>query len=150
MAHVVLPQHKSIFKRRPYIAPSARIAPALITLDRKLTERRSLFVASGAHDPLISGWRFGPRLTRCGRNNLSHSVRRRLGLISKDSLRCCVGRGCWRHGVLAGDCHRRCSGVALATNRNAITAKPAIAKKERTGIAAVQVHIRSYSRLVEL
>ena len=44
------------------------------------------------------------------------------------------------------------SGVALATNSNVITAKPTIAKKERAGIAPVQLHVtikRSYS-LVEL
>ena len=33
------------------------------------------------------------------------------------------------------------SGVALATNSNVITAKPTIAKKERAGIATVQLHV---------
>ena len=55
---------------------------------------------------------------------------------------------CWRV-TISGE---PSSGVAFATNRNVITAKPTIAKKERAGIAPIQPDVtikRSYS-LVEL
>jgi len=69
-----------------------RQGPALITLYRKSVEQRGLLVAYGPLRAIIFGWRFGPR---------------RFGLGSKYSLRCHVGRGCWRGGALAGDLRRR-------------------------------------------
>ena len=80
--------------------------PPLIALDRKFSERRGLFVASRPHDPLISGWRFGLRRTRCGRN-LSHSVSRRLVLRGAKSLCRIDTPGLWQPGALAGDYRRR-------------------------------------------
>jgi hypothetical protein len=109
---------------------------ALIALNRKSVEYIRLLVMAGRnalrffgrhlHQRLF-GFRFGVRLTRLGRDL---SVRPRLGLSREYSLRCHVGRGCWRGGksfcriiiipgcwqtgALAGDYHRR---IALLERR---------------------------------
>jgi hypothetical protein len=91
---------------------------ALITPNRKSIEGAGLLVAGGA---LVFVWRFGPRRKRRG-TDIRYSIRRRLGLRSKHSLRGHVGRGrgcvcesscrsvilaLWQTGTLAGDYRRR-------------------------------------------
>src|SRR5262249_11059901 len=125
--------------------------PVLITLNRKSVEQSGLLVVVVLRDALILGWRFGPRLSRCGIDLRQTCFRRRLGLSSKYSLRCHVERGCWRicesscRMVMLGSSRperwlvtiteETGSSVASATNSNATSTKPTAARKARAGIA---------------
>jgi hypothetical protein len=99
----------------------------------------------------IFAWHFGPRRPRRG-PYLRQSVRSRLGLSRKPACEVILGAGAGAALEVCATSGRRTSGrperwlvtiggepgssVAFATNSNAISAKPATAKKARAGIAA--------------